>query len=385
MASAGAAEQRRGARAGRGRRRGAGSSDGSRRAGTRASPSAGSSADPAPRRARTAPSGCGHGARVLVGARRPARRPAATRSARRSRAAPARQRARRAPGRARGRAASRPARVASPRGTSSPSTPVRRRRRGSRRCRRPRPACPAANASVSTIPNDSPPSDGAHSTSAARSARSLARVVDAAERGHALALDQQRRELLGGRADHGQLGRDLRRAAPRRRAAARAGPCARRPGRRTRSAAARRARARAARGTPPSGSDDAVRDHPVAAAVEAPAGPGGGLGHRDPHVQVVELAPRAEQRARPCAAGPTPNSSGTCPTSGASALVSASQPTTGATGSWTWTTSKPPGAQLAAQRRDAATACPRGWTRRRWTASRSSRPAAPATRARSRT
>ena len=55
---------------------------------------------------------------------------------------------------------------------------------------------PAANASVSTMPNDSPPSDGAHSTSAARSAALLRGVVDAAERGHALAVDEQRRELV---------------------------------------------------------------------------------------------------------------------------------------------------------------------------------------------
>ena len=55
---------------------------------------------------------------------------------------------------------------------------------------------PAANASVSTIPNDSPPSDGAHSTSAARSACSLTASSTRPERGHAVRLDQQRRELV---------------------------------------------------------------------------------------------------------------------------------------------------------------------------------------------
>ena len=68
---------------------------------------------------------------------------------------------------------------------------------------------PAANASVSTIPNDSPPSDGAHSTSAASSSGALLGVVDAAERPHALAVEQQRRQLVRLDADHGQLGGDL--------------------------------------------------------------------------------------------------------------------------------------------------------------------------------
>ena len=40
---------------------------------------------------------------------------------------------------------------------------------------------PAANASVSTIPNDSPPSEGAQRTWRARERGALLRVVDAAE------------------------------------------------------------------------------------------------------------------------------------------------------------------------------------------------------------
>ena len=68
---------------------------------------------------------------------------------------------------------------------------------------------PAAKASVSTIPNDSPPSDGAHSRSASRSARSFSASSTRPERDHALGLDQQRRQLGIGRADHDQLGGHL--------------------------------------------------------------------------------------------------------------------------------------------------------------------------------
>ena len=154
---------------------------------------------------------------------------------------------------------------------------------------------PAANASVRTIPNDSPPSDGAHSRSAARSARLLRGVVDAAERGHALALDQQRRELLGGRADHDQLGRHL--AAQRLEGAQQHGQALALDGLADERDPQRLAgRAPARRRRPALGHDDAVRDHAVAAAVEAPAGPGRGLGDRDAHVEVVELAPGAQQR-----------------------------------------------------------------------------------------
>ena len=49
-------------------------------------------------------------------------------------------------------------------------------------------------------------------------------------------------------------------------------------------------RAAAGRGA---GQVDPVGDDPVAPAVEAPARPGGGLGHGDAHVQPVELSPRA--------------------------------------------------------------------------------------------
>ena len=74
----------------------------------------------------------------------------------------------------------------------------------------------------------------------------LALVVAAAEDGHALvAVEQQRRDLLLRRRRRPRAWPGRARAAPRRRAAARAGPCARPPGRRTRSAAGRRAGAAA--------------------------------------------------------------------------------------------------------------------------------------------
>ena len=155
---------------------------------------------------------------------------------------------------------------------------------------------PAANASVRTIPNDSPPSDGAHSRSAPRSARSLAAsstrpsaitpwpssassgasssavspmTVSSAGTSVAQRLEgaQQHRQplALDGLADEGDPQRLAGRAAARRR-------------------------------RPAVGHDDAVGDHAVAPAVEAPGGPLRRLGHRDPHAQVVELAARAEQR-----------------------------------------------------------------------------------------
>ena len=68
---------------------------------------------------------------------------------------------------------------------------------------------PAANASVSTIPKLSPPSEGAHSTSAASSSSRLTSSDDLAEHPHAGRVEQDRRELLGRGADHCQLGRDV--------------------------------------------------------------------------------------------------------------------------------------------------------------------------------
>ena len=239
--------------------------------------------------------------RVLVGGDDLRRRPAATRSARRSPPASTRQRVDAAPGRAPGRAASRPARVASPRGHQQAVDAVRARRRGSRRCRRRRPACPRRTPPSAPSRSDSPPSDGAHSTSASRSAALLRRVVDAAERGHAVAVDEQRRQFLGvepmtvssagtsprsASKARSSTGRPLRSTAWPTKAIRSGSPGARRRG----------------AGSAAVGHDDAVGDDPVAAAVEAPAGPGGGLGDRDPDVQAVELAPRARAARRPCAA-----------------------------------------------------------------------------------
>ena len=172
---------------------------------------------------------------------------------------------------------------------------------------------PAANASVSTIPNDSPPSDGAHEQVGVEQRGVAGGVVDAAERRHAGAVHQQRRDLVLGGADDRQLGRHHARAAPRRRAAARAGPCARRPGRRTRSAAARPERGgRGGAACPPAGRATPLGMIAVVAAVEAPAGPRRRLGHGQPQVQPVQLAARAEQPGDLVRRDRTPSSSGTC-------------------------------------------------------------------------
>ena len=99
------------------------------------------------------------------------------------------------------------------------------------------------------------------------------------------------------------------RAAPRRRAAAAAAPCARRPGRRTRSAGSRGRPHRSARPWParvrprtprgPGIDVDAVGDHAVVAAEPAPSRPGRGLGDGDPHVQAVQHPAGADQVGDP--------------------------------------------------------------------------------------
>ena len=120
-------------------------------------------------------------------------------------------------------------------------------------------------------------------------------VVDAAEHGHAGVVDEQRPDLLGRGADDRQLGRHL--AAQRlegaqqhRQALALDGLADEHDPQRV----AGRTGARA--GNAAGGQRDAVRDDLVVAAVEAPAGPGRGLGDGDPGGQMVELAARAEQR-----------------------------------------------------------------------------------------
>ena len=254
-AAAPSAERPRGARSAPGRRAGPARAraTGRRRAGRRGPPGRRSAADAhghavdgvgglrAPR------------SRVLVGVDDLARRRAARRSARPCGGVRRPARACRAGSSARSRSASASA-VASPRGTSSPSTPSRddvavagdvggddrrarreglgehhaerlaAQRRGAR-ARRPR----------------------------ASAARFVRRRTRARARSRPRASIEQRATPRRPSADDHELGGDAARAAPRRRAAGRAGPCARRPGRRRRSAAARRARARAARGRRPRG------------------------------------------------------------------------------------------------------------------------------------
>ena len=123
----------------------------------------------------------------------------------------------------------------------------------------------------------------------------LAVVADPAQRDHALGVDQQRRQLVRVDADDGELGRDLaaqrlERAQQHREALALQGLADERDPQRL----ARRAHGRGRRAA--FGHRHAVGDDHVAAAVEAPPGPGGRLGHRDPPRQAVELAPGAQQR-----------------------------------------------------------------------------------------
>ena len=247
--------------------------------------------------------GRGHRARVLVGGGdllgdpRPG---VALGAARRRRRRAARVRAGSS---ARSRSVSASA-VASPRGTSRPSTPSRDdvavagdvggddRRAGGERLGQHHAERLAAERRRAQHVGVAPARRAAASSSTRPSAVTPARV------------DEQRRDLVGVGADDRQLGGHLARAAPRTRAAAPAGPCARRPGRRTRSAAARRARARRGAGDAARRQLDAVGDDPVVAAVEAPAGPRRRLGDRDPHGQAVELAAGAQQRRRSGAAAP---------------------------------------------------------------------------------
>ena len=197
------------------------------RGGHAAAPSAGVQ----PRRtAAREPRRRGHGDRVLVGAEhlggdaRPgvALRRAARRRRPAHRGAP--------PGRARGRAAPRPARSASPRGTSTPSTPSRDDvavagdvRGDDRRAGRERLGQHHAEALAAQRRR-------AQHVGALEHA-ALVRVAALAQRDDAAVVEHQRRDLVAGRRRRRAARRARARAAPRRRAAAPAGPCARRPGR----------------------------------------------------------------------------------------------------------------------------------------------------------
>ena len=161
----------------------------------------------APPARRIAPSGAGTATRVLVGRRRPARPPAATRSARRSTAAP---RASRVDARGIERQVAQrlgqrrrvPARHEHPVHPGGDDVAVARdvrrddRRPGRERLRQDHPERLAAERRR------------AQHVGVAQRGR-LDGVVDAPERGHALALDQQRRQLLRRQPDDRQLGRNL--------------------------------------------------------------------------------------------------------------------------------------------------------------------------------
>ena len=120
-------------------------------------------------------------------------------------------------------------------------------------------------------------------------------VVDAAERGDASGVDEQRLDLLGGGADDRQLG--AHQAAQRLEGAQQHGqPLAldRLPDEHDPQRLARRA---PARGGHAAGRErDAVGDDAVVAAEEAAAGPRGGLGHGQAHLEAIELAAGAHER-----------------------------------------------------------------------------------------
>ena len=123
----------------------------------------------------------------------------------------------------------------------------------------------------------------------------LLRVGHAAEHLDAAAVDQQRRDLRLGGADDREPGRHVLAQRLERAHAAPAGPCAATAWpTKTISSGSPGARRRAA-GAPPAGRSTPLGTIAVVAAVEAPARPLRGLRHRDPHGQVVELAPGAEQ------------------------------------------------------------------------------------------
>src|SRR3954466_6692936 len=159
---------------------------------------------------------------------------------------------------------------------------------------------PAAKPSVSTMPKLSPPSDGATSRSALASAACL----------------RSSETLPRARTPRGSSMSGATSSSPAPMTSSSTGTCSRsaskarsRTGRPLRSTAppenalggraGERGGRRAAVGWRLDGHDvrhvDAVGDPPVAAAVEAPAGPGGGLGDGDADAQGLELAAHAER------------------------------------------------------------------------------------------
>ena len=150
---------------------------------------------------------------------------------------------------------------------------------------------PAAKASVRTMPKLSPPSEGAHSTSASARARRL-RSSPARPR-----VSTPRGSTSSGASSASVAPTICRRAGTCSRSASKARSSTARP---LRSTACPTKTIRSSdigrrRGGRQRQHLDAVGDHAVVAAVEAPAGPGRGLGDGDPHAQAVEQAPGAEQ------------------------------------------------------------------------------------------
>ena len=182
-----------------------------------------------------------------------------------------------------------------------------------------------------------------------------------------LDLGEQRLDALGRRADHLQP-----RPARARRRPANADSSTGRP-LRSSSRPTNRIRSRSPRGFGPCGAAaevDPVRDHLVAPAEVALAGPAGGLRDGDPRVQLVEDAARSERAWRSRSGATSPSRRGRCRPPARRRSRHASQPTIGAIGSCTCTTSKRPGAQLAAQAHDRLGRDATGSTPRRSAAAR---------------
>ncbi len=146
------------------------------------------------------------------------------------------------------------------------------------------------------MPKLSPCSEGAHSTSASGELGELARLGDLAERIDAAVVEHHVRDLVRGGADERERRRDL--LAQRLERAQEDGQALAFDGLADETGSAADAVGLASlRGQPSQLLESArpemhpVGHDPVAPAVEAPRGPGGGLGDGDPHVQVVHPPP----------------------------------------------------------------------------------------------
>ena len=152
---------------------------------------------------------------------------------------------------------------------------------------------PAAKASVRTMPKLSPPSDGRDEQVGRGQRLRLLGVGDLAQDVDALrAVEQERLDLVAVGADDHELDVDV--VAQRLEGAQQDREPLALDGLADEGEAQRRARRPRRERRQLGRHVDAVGDDPVAAAVEAPAGPGGGLGDGDAHVQALELALGAE-------------------------------------------------------------------------------------------